>query len=140
MMEADPRQDDYMMEESPVTDSPSTTRGGAHVDSYSDTGEQAGGFTPGGVGGWQPLFGSEQRDQLSGQWSQIQTEFVDRPREAVQRADVLVVDVMQRVTSSLAQERQRLEGQWEQGDDVSTEDLRIALTRYRSFFDRLLSA
>jgi hypothetical protein len=46
---------------------------------------------------------------------------------------------MQRVTGGFSTERERLEGQWARGEDVSTEDLRVALTRYRSFFDRLLS-
>jgi hypothetical protein len=87
-----------------------------------------------------PLLSVEQRQQLAGEWSQIQVEFVDHPRESVQRADGLVVDVMQRVTSSFSRERERLEAQWEQGDSVSTEDLRTALTHYRSFFDRLLTA
>ena len=55
-------------------------------------------------------------------------------------ADTLVADLMQRLASSFAEERKQLENQWDQGDDVSTEDLRVALTRYRSFFERLLSA
>jgi hypothetical protein len=87
-----------------------------------------------------PLLSPEQREQLAGQWAQIQSGFVDRPRESVERADSLVVDVMQRVTSGFSREREGLEAQWEQGDSVSTEGLRTALTHYRSFFDRLLSA
>jgi hypothetical protein len=79
------------------------------------------------------------RQELSTRWSDIQATFVDRPQGSVQEADALVVDVMQRVTWSLSNERERLESQWRQGDDVSTEDLRVALTRYRTFFDRLLS-
>jgi len=47
---------------------------------------------------------------------------------------------MQRLAATFSDERQQLEGQWDRGDDVSIEDLRVALTRYRSFFDRLLSA
>ena len=61
------------------------------------------------------------------------------PAKSVKQADGLVVDIMQRVTAGFSHERERLEAQWEQGDDVSTEDLRVALTRYRSFFDRLIS-
>ena len=86
------------------------------------------------------LLPDDQNDRFRSRWEQIQASFVDKPQEAVEEADALVADLMQRVTSGLTQERTRLEGQWAQGDDVSTEDLRVALTRYRTFFDRLLSA
>jgi len=72
-------------------------------------------------------------------WVDTQTAFVDEPRSAVQKADALVADVMKRLTESFASERSTLESQWDRGDNVTTEDLRIALQRYRSFFDRLLS-
>jgi hypothetical protein len=64
---------------------------------------------------------------------------VDEPRRTVEQADELVAQVMQRLAESFASERERLEGQWGRGEDVSTEDLRVALQRYRSFFQRLLS-
>jgi hypothetical protein len=86
-----------------------------------------------------PLLAEEQTEQLTERWEGIQASFVDRPQEAVKDADNLVSDLVERVTGTLAKERQRLEQQWSQGDDVSTEDLRVALTKYRSFFDRLLS-
>jgi len=70
---------------------------------------------------------------------QIQTGFVDQPRRTVEQADELVAEVMQRLADGFAAERERLEEQWGRGEDVSTEDLRIALQRYRSFFQRLLS-
>ena len=73
-------------------------------------------------------------------WREIQGSFVDEPRRAVEDADALVADLMQRLADGFAQERSRLESQWDRGDEVSTEDLRVALQRYRSFFDRLLSA
>jgi hypothetical protein len=73
------------------------------------------------------------------QWESIQTGFVDRPRAAVEQADALVSQVMTRLTDVFTRERSMLEGQWAKGDNLSTEDLRIALTRYRSFFHRLLS-
>ena len=76
---------------------------------------------------------------LQEKWTAIQVEFVDRPREAVSRADELVANVMQQVAARFADERSTLEQQWSSGDDVDTEDLRIALQRYRSFFKRLLS-
>ena len=65
--------------------------------------------------------------------------FVDEPRQAVQQADSLVAGAMKRLAEMFAAERAKLEGQWDRGDDVSTEDLRLALRRYRSFFGRLLS-
>ena len=86
-----------------------------------------------------PLLSPEQSDELAERWRDIQGSFVDRPQEAVEQADALVADLMDRVTSKFATERERLEKQWAEGDDVSTEDLRVSLTRYRSFFDRLLS-
>jgi hypothetical protein len=73
-------------------------------------------------------------------WQEIQTGFVDSPRETVERADELVASVMKRLAEGFAAERERLEGQWGRGEDVSTEDLRLTLQRYRSFFQRLLSA
>ena len=85
------------------------------------------------------LLAPDQTARFTERWEEIQASFVDRPREAVEEADGLVADLTQRLTGTLAQERERLEGQWAQGDDVSTEDLRVALTRYREFFDRLLS-
>jgi hypothetical protein len=80
------------------------------------------------------------RGRFSDRWEQIQASFVDEPRDAVAEADSLVADLTQRLAESFSEERVRLEEQWDSGDDVSTEDLRVALTRYRSFFDRLLSA
>jgi hypothetical protein len=88
----------------------------------------------------EPLLPDDQTRVFTSRWEEIQAGFVDEPRESVQQADALVADLMQRLASSFADERKQLEGQWDQGDDVSTEDLRVALTRYRSFFERLLSA
>jgi hypothetical protein len=87
----------------------------------------------------QPLLASGQADDFRARWEEIQTGFVDEPRRAVEQADALVADLMQRLADSFSQERKSLEAQWDRGDDVSTEDLRVALRRYRSFFDRLLS-
>ena len=86
-----------------------------------------------------PLFAADETEHLRSDWSTIQTAFVDEPRKCVEKADQLVARVVQRLAESFSQERSRLEGQWSKGEDVSTEDLRIALQRYRSFFDRLLS-
>jgi len=87
-----------------------------------------------------PLLPSDQSDRFVTRWQEIQTGFVDEPRESVAQADALVADLMQRLAASFSDAREGLEAQWDRGDDVSTEDLRVALKRYRAFFDRLLSA
>ena len=86
-----------------------------------------------------PLFSAEEAGNLRAKWDAIQVGFVDEPRRAVQEADGLVAVAMKRLAEQFAAERSTLEGQWDRGGDVSTEDLRIALRRYRSFFGRLLS-
>ena len=88
----------------------------------------------------EPLLPDDQGERFTTRWHEIQASFVDEPRDSVAQADALVADLMQRLAASFSHERERLEGQWDRGDDVSTEELRVALTRYRSFFDRLLSA
>lgn len=87
-----------------------------------------------------PLFSRSDIGDLRGRWSNVQTSFVDEPRRAVEEGDKLVATVMQRLAEGFANERSKLEKQWDGGDNVSTEDLRVALQRYRSFFDRLLNA
>jgi hypothetical protein len=86
-----------------------------------------------------PLFSESELGDFRSQWIKVQTGFVDEPRRTVQDADQLVANVMQKLAQGFANERSGLEQQWDRGDNVSTEDLRIALQRYRSFFDRLLS-
>src|SRR5208282_1126502 len=85
-----------------------------------------------------PLFSESEMGDFRSQWSKVQTGFVDEPRRTVEEADKLVAAVMQRLAEGFANERSGLEKQWGRGDNVSTEDLRVALQRYRSFFDRLL--
>jgi hypothetical protein len=97
--------------------------------------------TPSGdEGGAAALLADEDAGGFRSRWNEIQVRFVDEPRGSVQKADGLVAEMMGRLTQMFSEERTRLESQWERGDDVSTEDLRIALQRYRSFFERLLSA
>lgn len=86
-----------------------------------------------------PLFPIEEASAFRARWDAIQAGFVDEPRQAVEQADSLVAGAMKRLAETFAEERANLEGQWDRGDDVSTEDLRLALQRYRSFFGRLLS-
>jgi hypothetical protein len=87
-----------------------------------------------------PLFAGDDSERFQARWQEIQAGFVDEPQQAVQDADTLVAELMQRLAGTFADERAKLESQWAGGGDASTEDLRVALQRYRSFFDRLLSA
>lgn len=84
------------------------------------------------------LISADEAGTLRRRWDEVQAAFVDEPRKAVEQADYLVATAMKRLAEMFAEERANLEGQWDRGDDVSTEDLRIALRRYRSFFNRLL--
>lgn len=85
------------------------------------------------------LFSPDETGTLRSQWDAIQVGFVDEPRQAVEKADALVAGAMKRLAEVFAAERERLEKQWDRGDSVSTEELRLALRRYRAFFGRLLS-
>jgi hypothetical protein len=86
-----------------------------------------------------PLFSKEDADKLRKDWDSVQAGFVDQPRKAVEEADNLVAVTMKRLAEIFAEERAKLEQQWDRGDNISTEDLRLALHRYRSFFHRLLA-
>jgi hypothetical protein len=88
----------------------------------------------------EPLFPDEELARDRTRWDEIQARFVDEPRTAVEQADSLVSELLERVTAELTEGRSRLEGQWARGEEVLTEDLRLALRRYRSFFNRLLAA
>jgi len=88
----------------------------------------------------EPLFPPNESSDFGRRWEEIQTTFVDEPQRAVEEADALVASIMERLTDGFTRERERLEGRWSRGEDVSTEDLRVTLQRYRSFFRRLLSA
>ena len=85
------------------------------------------------------LFKDDEANQFRTRWTEIQGGFVDSPRSAVERADSLVAETMKRLAEMFSDERKKLEAQWDRGDDVTTEDLRVGLQRYRAFFDRLLN-
>jgi hypothetical protein len=87
----------------------------------------------------EPLLEAGESEPLRSRWGEIQARFVDEPQRSVEEAHRLVGEVMEKLQRTFSDERKRLERVWEGGDDVSTEDLRVALTRYRSFFNRLLS-
>ena len=86
------------------------------------------------------LFGDEELTELRARWAAVQAAFVDDPSECVQKADVLVSDLVDQLTTGFANARSRLEEQWARGEQASTEDLRVALMHYREFFERLLAA
>jgi hypothetical protein len=97
-------------------------------------------MSPDGAGSSHPaLFPQNEGDDFRSRWHEIQGRFVDEPKHAVEEADQLVASVVKRLAEVFAGERDTLEHEWSKGQDVSTEDLRQALRRYRSFFDRLLS-
>ncbi len=85
-----------------------------------------------------PLLPDAEASDFERRWADVQVGFVDEPQRCVQEADELVAEVMQRLADSFARERRDLEAQWGSGGEASTEDLRVALQRYRSFFQRLL--
>jgi len=103
----------------------------------SDAGADAAASTP--DAGAAPLFPENEAGELRRRWDSVQASFVDEPRRAVEQADELVANAMKRLAETFASERAALESQWDRGDSVSTEDLRLALQRYRSFFGRLLA-
>jgi hypothetical protein len=100
----------------------------------------AGAATADANGDAAPLMSGEASSSFQRRWEEVQTRFVDEPRGAVEAADGLVANLMKELAEGFAQERERLEAQWDRGEDISTEDLRVALQRYRSFFHRLLAA
>ena len=83
------------------------------------------------------LLDRSDAERFRDRWQSIQGTFVDEPKQSVEQADALVTEVIQRLTETFQQERQSLESQLD-SDNVSTEDRRVALQRYRSFFERLL--
>jgi hypothetical protein len=93
----------------------------------------------GGAGHAEAFVPAEEAGTLRARWEEIQTGFVDDPRRAVEDANALVGEVTKRVVDTFTRARADLEEQWSRGDDVTTEELRLVLQRYRSFFDALLS-
>jgi hypothetical protein len=85
------------------------------------------------------LFDDGESNQMRSNWQRIQSDFVDDPKASVEKADELVAGAIKRLAEIFAKERADLESEWSRGGEVSTEDLRQALRRYRSFFDRLLN-
>jgi hypothetical protein len=87
-----------------------------------------------------PLFENAEAEEFRSHWLEIQSRFVDDPSASVKEADELVANVIKSITRSFADKRMSLENQWKSGENnISTEDMRVAIKRYRSFFNRLLS-
>ena len=108
----------------------------------ADRGHQAaptGTMAGAGAAGTGPLLDTADTEGFRARWTDVQTGFVDAPRRSVEQADALVAELMQHLAKSFADERSRLESQWDRGEDIPTDDLRDAFQRYRSFFERLLS-
>jgi hypothetical protein len=87
----------------------------------------------------EPLFEEEAARKFRSRWLAIHSKFVDDPRDSVKQADELVADIIKNVTMNFADRRIGLEKQWNSGENISTEDMRVTLKRYRSFFERLLT-
>jgi len=85
------------------------------------------------------LMPKRQTEDMRERWKTIQASFVDEPRKAVQEADQLVSSAIEQIEEVFRDQRSQMEQLWSGGKDVSTEDLRLSLQRYRTFFDRLLS-
>ena len=124
--------------------------GGRGIDPAAERGYGTGGVresaaagngaaTGAGTGEAGPLLAGTESEGFRARWTDVQTGFVDAPRRSVEQADALVAELMQHLAKSFADERSRLEGQWDRGEDIPTDDLRTAFQRYRSFFERLLS-
>ena len=87
----------------------------------------------------EPLLAHDATQEMRSRWESIQARFIDDPASVVKEADELVSAAIKRLSETFARERANLEQQWAQGKDASTEDLRLALRRYRAFFHRLLA-
>ena len=118
---------------------PPATSDQRNMQTARETGETQNTLAPSRTVEANPLFPDDELHNFRARWDQVQTSFVDEPRQAVEQADSLVANVVKRIAEQFSSERANLENQWAQGDNVSTEDLRQALRRYRSFFDRLLT-
>jgi hypothetical protein len=86
-----------------------------------------------------PLFSDDESQRLRSRWESLQVGFVDEPKKSVEQADRLVTEAINNLAEGFSTQRHNLEQQWHREGDVSTEDLRLALRRYRSFFERLLT-
>ena len=132
-LDRDRQQDDRTIEGVPPDREPAEAAVGEPAATMAPDADAAGATTAG------PLLAADDAEGFRARWTDVQTGFVDAPRQAVEQADELVAEVMQHLARTFADERGRLEGHWDRGDEVSTDELRTAFQRYRSFFERLLA-
>ena len=124
----------------PVAPAESSTTSGGPAPTDADAAAAAGHSSVEGESSTEELlFADDDLAELRARWTGVQAAFVDDPKECVQKADVLVSDLVEQLTSGFAHARSRLEEQWDRGEEASTEDLRVALMHYREFFERLLA-
>jgi hypothetical protein len=121
----------------PTTAGPGYQTGDVRDPAAARMGTAAGSGVAAGEAG--PLLAGAESEGFRARWTDVQTAFVDAPRKSVEQADALVAELMQHLAKTFADERGRLESQWDRGEDIPTDDLRTAFQRYRSFFERLLS-
>ncbi|MFZ0715603.1 hypothetical protein [Mycobacterium sp.] len=140
---AEPRIDDENTADTVHEPEPATEDTGAEAVREPEPVADAVGAEPPGVdhesSTAEALFAGDDVADLRSRWAGVQAAFVDDPKECVQKADHLVSDLVEHLTTGFAQARSRLEEQWSRGQEASTEDLRVALMHYREFFDRLLA-
>ncbi|MFE7777352.1 hypothetical protein ACFU5O_26360 [Streptomyces sp. NPDC057445] len=122
-----------------TTEVPSADGPAADLGEEPDAGPAAA-AEPGPDDGQPPLIPSGDAESFRDRWQQIQGTFVDDPREAVRTADALVAEVIQSLAATFSDHKQDLESQWSRGQEVQTEELRMALQQYRAFFNQLLHA
>jgi hypothetical protein len=130
-------QDEYQSPSEPVDTVESSTQATHSAHSTQATSTQA--TSTNATESAKALFAEDELSDLQSRWAGVQAAFVDDPRDSVQKADGLVSDVVEHITANFSQARSQLEEQWARGEDASTEDLRVALTRYREFFQRLIA-
>jgi hypothetical protein len=118
---------------------PGAAAGGASATTDAGDRPSTADRTDGARAGEVALLGSADEERFRQRWGDAQARFVDDPQEAVRSADGLVAELMQSLAQGFSEHKARLESQWQRGGDPDTEELRQALQRYRSFFDRLLS-
>jgi len=94
--------------------------------------------TGAGTGAREPLVPQQRSAAYTARWNDVKSDFVDEPKQAVAAADQLVSELLDELQELFRNQRHDIE-QGLDADQTSTEDLRLALRRYRSFFDRLLS-
>ena len=122
----------------PLTDSYDESQPAVH-ETTGQVADRTPSTTPDESSTEQLLFVENDLADLRARWAGVQAAFVDDPKDCVQKADVLVSDLVDRLTTGFAHARSRLEEQWARGEQASTEDLRLALMHYRDFFERLLA-